>query len=137
MPVRFKKTGPLRPNFIAQWRRYRGLTQDELAELMGVSKPTVSKIERSGQPYNQHFLEACAEALECEPADLLSRMPDDVGLIWQIWEGIPKERRRQAAEILRTFWTKEYPEAAESEPSAFEEAAPCTRPRRGRTGTHG
>ena len=124
MTGRFRKAGPLRRHYIAQWRRYRGLSQDEVAAAMGISKPSFSKIESGVRQYSQNFLEACADALDCQPADLLSRLPQDVGLIWSLWEAIPADRRHQAAEILRTFAEEEIDEsglrrAAERETPPF------------------
>ena len=40
---------------------------------MGVS--SLSRVERGEQPYSQPMIEAIAEALNCEPADLLTRNP--------------------------------------------------------------
>lgn len=77
MAVRFKKKGKLARNFIAQWRDFRGLSQDELADRMGTSGASVSRVESTKTPYSQDFLEVAAEVLDCTPADLISRDPRD------------------------------------------------------------
>ncbi len=47
---------------------------------MDTTKGAVSKLENGKNVYNQSSLEAWAEALQCEPSDLISRDPnaDDV-----------------------------------------------------------
>ena len=77
MAKRFKKSGKRDRTFIAQWRLYRGLSQDELADLIGTTGATVSRIESTQAPYSQDFLEECAKALRCTAADLISRAPSD------------------------------------------------------------
>lgn len=103
MAARFKKAGALRPHFIKEWREYRNLTQDQLAERLPISKATLSRIENRKIPYSQDFLEACAEALRCEPADLIMRNPLSTDAVWSIWDQIPPAERDHAIEVLKTF----------------------------------
>lgn len=103
MAFRFKKTGPLRRHFIKEWRKYRGLSQDALAERLGISKATLSRIENRRIPYSQDFLEACADMLMCDPADLLMRNPSSPDAVWSVWEQIPPTERDHAIEVLKTF----------------------------------
>jgi len=103
MALRFKKPGPLGRHFIKEWRKYRGLSQDTLADLLGISKATLSRIENRRIPYGQGFLEACAETLLCTTADLLMRNPLTPDPIWSIWEQIPPTERPRAIEVLKAF----------------------------------
>lgn len=64
-----------RRTFIAEWREFRGLTQEQLAERLDTTKATISRIENRVIGYSQDFLEACADALGTHPANLLSRPP--------------------------------------------------------------
>ena len=74
--VRVKKPfHPRRPTFIKEWRVFRNLTQDRVAERIGVSRENYGRIESGKVPYNQDFLEICADALACTSGDLLSRNP--------------------------------------------------------------
>lgn len=75
MPVRIKGKGQRRPTRIRDWREYRGYTQDEMAELMGASKASVSRVETGDQPYTQDFLELAADILKTEPEFLLATDP--------------------------------------------------------------
>jgi transcriptional regulator with XRE-family HTH domain len=63
------------PNFIAAWRQFKDLSQEQVAERMGVSRTTFGRIENGQTPYNQGTLEGCAEALGVSPSDLLERNP--------------------------------------------------------------
>jgi transcriptional regulator with XRE-family HTH domain len=73
-------------HFIKQWRKHRGYTQGQLAEMIGTSVPNLSRIETFQQPYTQDFLEAAADALMTDPASLIIRNPLESEAIWSIWD---------------------------------------------------
>lgn len=89
--------------YLREWRTYRNLTQERLAERVGVTKQHVSDLERQRRQYNQGLLEAFAEALACDPADLLMRNPTAPEAIWSIWDQIPAVDRDQALKVLNSF----------------------------------
>lgn len=89
--------------FLREWRKHRLLTQDQLADRIGVDRSYVSTIERGKRPYNQEFLEAAAYALGIEPADLLVRNPLDPTGYWTIWDGIPPEDRPRFATAIEAL----------------------------------
>lgn len=64
-----------RRHFIKEWRKFRGLTQAELAESLDTTAASISRIENLEQGYTQDFLEACADALGTHPGVLLMRAP--------------------------------------------------------------
>src|SRR3954454_1843061 len=64
-----------RRHFVREWRKFRGLTQEKLAEKLDTTKANISRIENLRQGYTQDFLEACAEVLKVEPAALLTENP--------------------------------------------------------------
>nr|WP_321463970.1 helix-turn-helix transcriptional regulator [uncultured Cohaesibacter sp.] len=70
-----KSAGELQRWYLREWRKHRGMTQEQLAEAIDSTKQTVSRMESGQTPYNQPFLEACAEALDCEPWELLKNVP--------------------------------------------------------------
>jgi transcriptional regulator with XRE-family HTH domain len=94
---------PKRGHYIREWRKHRGLTQEQLAERIGITKSYVSKIESGKKRYDQPFLEAAAVVLQCEPADLLIRDPSDPDGIWSIWEQLKPVERGQVVEIAKTL----------------------------------
>lgn len=90
-------------HFIREWRKFRELTQTQLAERIGITKSYLSKIESGKKRYDQPFLEAAAEVLRCSPADLIVRDPTDPEGMWSIWDQLQPAQRRQAVEILKTI----------------------------------
>lgn len=88
--------------FFKEWRKFRDLSQEQLADRMGIARSYVSHIENGKRRYDQIFLEAAAEALNCQPADLIMRDPGSSS-IWTIWDQISPEQREQAAKVLETF----------------------------------
>lgn len=90
-------------HFIREWRKHRGLTQEQLAERIGITKSYLSKIESGKKRYDQPFLEAAAEVLQCEPADLIIRDPSDPDGIWSIWDQLQPAQRTQVVEIAKTL----------------------------------
>jgi len=100
--IGFQPKRKRRRTFIRQWREYRGLTQDQLADRLETSKASISRIEAGDQAYTQDFLEACAEALMTDPASLLMRDPTDDEAVWSIWERAKVGERQMIEEIVRT-----------------------------------
>lgn len=94
---------PQRRLFLKEWREHRNLTQEQLADRIGISRVMISKIERGLNPYHQAFLETAAAALMCEPADLLVRDPSQPEPIWSIWDRIPPVEKPRAIAILRAL----------------------------------
>jgi transcriptional regulator with XRE-family HTH domain len=77
-----------------------------VADVIGVSHATISRIETNSQPYSQPILEGIADALDTDAASLLSREPSDYEAIWSIWDRArPFERElivNVATAILKT-----------------------------------
>lgn len=53
------------------WRKHRGLTQDQLADMAGVRKPTVSEIENGKAQGKPALWRALADALNVSVDDIL------------------------------------------------------------------
>jgi transcriptional regulator with XRE-family HTH domain len=92
-----------RPTFIRQWRKSKNLTLETVADRIGVSHATLSRIERGKQDYNQTLLELLAEEFGTDPVSLLIRNPTDPEGIWSVWDQAKPGLRRQLAEIGRTL----------------------------------
>ena len=98
---------PLKRPFIAEWRAYRGGIRQEafaarVEELLGTSftPSTLSRIETAKSPYNQRQLEAMAEALQCEPSDLINVNPLQENAFRSIQEQLLKASPAKQKEIL-------------------------------------
>jgi len=98
-----------RPTYIRAWRKHRELTLAQLADRLKValevdiSEGQLSRIERGETPYSQDILEAVAQVLRCEPADLIMRDPTQPDAIWSLIDTLKPGERRQAVEILKAL----------------------------------
>lgn len=96
-----KPTRP--PHFVKQWRKHRGLSQEALAERIGKTHSAISQLERGKIDYTQGMLEALADALMCEPADLLMRDPSQDQMIWSLWETLSEVERKQTVRFIKAI----------------------------------
>lgn len=99
---RFKPPIVRRRIFLKQWREFRNLTQEQLAERVGWSVGNVSQLERGLQGYSQEGLEALAEALQCDPGQILTVDPTRDDAIWSIWERAKPGERQMIIELAKT-----------------------------------
>jgi transcriptional regulator with XRE-family HTH domain len=99
--VRPQPKKPRQPNYIRQWRNLRELSQERLAERVGTTHATISRIERGKQDYTQTLLESLAEALATDTASLLMRNPIDPDPIWKIWAEAKPVVRRQIIDVAK------------------------------------
>lgn len=92
--------------FLKEWRKFRGLTQEQLAERVGMAVSNISQLEQGRQGYSQEGLEAFADALNCDPGQILNVDPTKGDAIWSIWEQAAPVQRQQIVEIARTITRK-------------------------------
>lgn len=59
------------PNRIREWRRYRDMSQEELAARVGTTSQSIGRYEKGARTVTIDQLEVLATALGCKPADLL------------------------------------------------------------------
>lgn len=82
-------------HYLAEWRKFRGLTQERAADRIGKTQAALSRYERGLTPYDQDILELLAEAYQTDPGSLLMRNPTSKDAPWTIenkLKGVPKER---------------------------------------------
>ncbi len=107
---RFKPDRP--PHFIKQWRKYRGLTQQRLAERVEMAVPSISQLETGKQGYSQDTLERLADALNCQPGELLMRDPLRDDAPWSLLDALKPETRAQAITVLKALYEADRGEKA-------------------------
>lgn len=90
-------------HYIRQWRKYRGLTQEQLAGRLGVVTSSVSQLETGKQGYSQPVLEELAVALNCSVTDLLGVDPTKEGDVVDLMRLINDRNRDQAIRVLRAL----------------------------------
>lgn len=97
-------------HYIREWRESLELSQERVAERVGMSVPQVSKIENGKQGYRQETLELFANALGCEPADLLRppNAPKDELAMYVM--ALSEKRRKRALAVLKALMATEPPE---------------------------
>ena len=100
------KQRPWRRHFIKEWRQFRKLTQEQLAERTGMSANNVSQLENYRQGYSAEGLAAIAEALNCEPGHLLMVDPTKDGAIWSLWEKAKPGERSQIIAVAEAIVRK-------------------------------
>jgi DNA-binding MarR family transcriptional regulator len=66
------RIGPHKPHrhFIREWMKTKGVTQEKLADRLGISQGTVSKALKSRTVLTEEYLIGIAEALDVQVADL-------------------------------------------------------------------
>ena len=69
-------------------RRGAGVTQGEMARMLGLSRPTLNRLESASQNATLRTLAQLCRALRCEPGDLFR--PGQVH-----WQQSPRARRQR------------------------------------------
>jgi transcriptional regulator with XRE-family HTH domain len=92
-----------RKTYIREWRKSRGLTLEQVAEYLGITHASLSRIERGLQPYSQPIIEGLADFFVCDPAALLMRNPNDPDGIWSIWDKATKAERQLIIDLANTI----------------------------------
>ena len=72
------KGGGLRLSGLEKWRERRGLSQGQLAKLVGVSRNYVQRIEQGRQGCNPWVAQKMAEELEVDLEDLRASLAPEV-----------------------------------------------------------
>lgn len=96
-PPRWRRT------FLAEWRDFRGLTQEELAAKANVSVGLISAIESQKSAYSAESLDSLARALGIERGMLLDVSPKGAESLWStILRADPNQREQIArhAEVI-------------------------------------
>lgn len=92
--------------FLKEWRVYRNLTQEALADRVGMSVSNISQLERGLQGYSMDGLERLADALMCDPGQLLTVDPTDDDAIWSLWERAQPGEREVIKGVAKSIVTK-------------------------------
>lgn len=90
-------------HYVREWRKYRGLTQERLAERTPYTLGAISQLETGRTKYTQDMLEALAEALGCSAGDLISVDPTKEGEVVDLMRLINDRNRDQAIRVLRAL----------------------------------
>jgi transcriptional regulator with XRE-family HTH domain len=92
-----------RPNRLREWRRIRGLTQDQLAQKVGTTKAVISNLERGDRGLSADWLLKLGPALGVDPGALLPGSEALPAELAAVWAQIPEDRRALALATLKAF----------------------------------
>lgn len=92
-----------RPIFLRQWRIYRNLTQEQLAERTGLTVGTISNLEAGKVGYSDESLNALADGLSCDPGQILMVDPTKPNAIWSIWESAKEGEKQKIVEVAKVI----------------------------------
>ena len=92
------------PNHLEAWRRYRKLTQAELAEKVGTNANMISYLESGERGLSAKWLRKLADALNMTPGHLLDHDPNELPTdILDIWMSADPNVQRQIAEVAKAL----------------------------------
>lgn len=92
------------PNYLRAWREFRGLTQQQLADLVDTNANMIGYLESGERGLSAKWLRRLAPALETTPGMLLDHDPSQLDSdIIDIWAHIGNRERRQITEIAKTI----------------------------------
>lgn len=103
-PIQQKRQ--FRRTFVREWRKFRNLTLEQLADRLDMTASHFSMLERGQRGYTQETLEAIADALQTDAASLIMRNPMDDEAIWSIWDAAKGADRQKIVAIARTITGK-------------------------------
>jgi len=89
--------------FFREWRKHRGLTQEQAAERMEFTQESISRLERGYVGYTQESLEAMAFAYGCDPEDLFRHPDEPENAVKSILRGLDAPRQAQALRLLKAL----------------------------------
>lgn len=92
------------PNHLRAWREFRGLKQEQLAEMGGTSFQVIGYLERGRTQLSAKWLRRLAPALQTTPGLLLDHDPNDLDSdMIEKWVKANPGQRRQINEIVTTI----------------------------------
>ncbi|WP_227340044.1 helix-turn-helix transcriptional regulator [Sphingopyxis sp. P8] len=90
-------------NYLREWREHSGLTQEQLATLVGTSPNMIGYLESGKRSLTHQWLVRLSRHLGTTAGAILDSPPRDVTALMQMWSQIPRESREQALRTLRSF----------------------------------
>lgn len=105
-PDMVARIGPKRPHrqYLREWREFRGLTQQQLADRLETGKDQISRWESGKRGMSLEVVDALCEAIAIEPGDLF-RDPATPSADELLRAATPEQRRLAidlVSRILRT-----------------------------------
>jgi transcriptional regulator with XRE-family HTH domain len=103
MPKQVRKQSTQRRSprhYVKQWREYRELTQEQLAERVGKSRGLISQIESGITDLTEEMIYALADAFNHTPGDVFRVNPLKEGMVVDITDALSGKPADIQAEAL-------------------------------------
>lgn len=84
-------------------RKEMGKTQEWLADQVGLTKASISRIEKGDQNWDAAFLRAASDALSVEPADLLTKRTPQQLAVSLAMRGLAPASQQVLADMAATL----------------------------------
>ena len=92
------------PNYLREWRVFRGISQSALAELVGTNANMIQYLETGERGLSAKWLRRLAPALDTTPGMLLDHNPSELDAdILEIWGRAGEREKRQISEVARAL----------------------------------
>lgn len=92
------------PNFLKAWREFRGLTQQQLAELVDTNANMIGYLESGERGLSAKWLRRLAPALDTTAGMLLDHDPRELDSdVIDIWAHADRRQKSQISEIAKTI----------------------------------
>jgi transcriptional regulator with XRE-family HTH domain len=92
------------PNFLREWRAFRGLTQQQLAEAVGTNSNMIQYLETGGRGLSAKWLRRLAPALDTTPGMILDHDPHELDSdILEIWATASNREKRQIKDVAKAL----------------------------------
>ncbi|NQX93445.1 MAG: helix-turn-helix transcriptional regulator [Erythrobacter sp.] len=92
------------PNYLREWRVFRRLTQQELADEVGTNANMIQYLERGERGLSAKWLRRLAPALDTTPGMILDHNPEELDNdVVEIWATASHRDRRRMADVMRAL----------------------------------
>lgn len=101
---------PLPRNYLREWRKLRGLSQETLAFEAETTHATISRLENGKTWFTRKTISGILGMLNLNAGELFGRDPNDRYGVWEFSErlmSLPPARRRTALSILESLLNEE------------------------------
>jgi transcriptional regulator with XRE-family HTH domain len=92
------------PNYLRDWRAYRKLTQQELADAVGTNANMIQYLESGERGLSAKWLRRLAPVLDTTPGMILDHNPNELDSdVVDIWATASARQKRQLSDVARAL----------------------------------
>jgi transcriptional regulator with XRE-family HTH domain len=92
------------PNYLREWRTFRGMTQQQLAEAVETNANMIQYLEKGERALSAKWLRRLAPILDTTPGMILDHDPHNLDRdILEIWATASNREKRQITDIAKAI----------------------------------